>query len=206
MGLLFYPRGGSALVASYLSRALIAQGWPVTLACGSLGAEGALGNAETFFAGIETVPAAYDDAIERWRRGEDPMDAPFPMHPSYEERAGVPDRSFPRVSPLQGAHMVAAWARLIAGSADMQRARVLHLHHLTPMHEAAALVLAGVPIVTHLHGTELKMLDKIVRHEPGVGQGEHAAWWAERMHEAAHRATATIVISPHQRDEAVRLL
>ena len=134
------------------------------------------------------------------------MDAPFPMHPSYEERAGVPDRSFPRVSPLQGAHMVAAWARLIAGSADMQLARVLHLHHLTPMHEAAALVLAGVPIVTHLHGTELKMLDKIVRHEPGVGQGEHAAWWAERMREAAHRATATIVISPHQRDEAVRLL
>ena len=33
--------------------------------------------------------------------GEDPMDAPFPMHPSYEERDGVPDRSFPRVSPEQ---------------------------------------------------------------------------------------------------------
>ena len=71
------------------------------------------------------------------------MDAPFPMHPSYEERAGVPDRSFPRVSPAQGAHMVAAWARLFAGSAGMRRARVLHLHHLTPMHEAAALVLRG---------------------------------------------------------------
>ena len=74
----------------------------MTLACGSLGAEGALGNATTFFAGIETVPAAYDDAVARWERGEDPMDAPFPMHPSYEERAGAPDRSFPRVSPRAG--------------------------------------------------------------------------------------------------------
>ena len=64
----------------------------MTLACGSLGPEGALGNAATFFAGIDTVPAAYDDAVARWQRGEDPMDAPFPMHPSYEEREGVPDR------------------------------------------------------------------------------------------------------------------
>ena len=55
MGLLFSPRGGSALVAAYLSRALIARGWHVTLACGSLGPEGALGNATTFFAGIDTV-------------------------------------------------------------------------------------------------------------------------------------------------------
>src|SRR6476620_3593380 len=127
MGLLFYPRGGSALVTAYLSRALDAHDWHVTLACGSLGPEGALGNAATFFAGIYTVPAVYDDAVARWERGEDPMDAPFPMHPSYEERAGVPDRSFPRVSPAQGAHMVAAWARLFAGSAGMRRARVLHL-------------------------------------------------------------------------------
>ena len=103
------------------------------------------------------------------------MDAPFPMHPSYEEREGVPDRSFPRVSPEQGERMVAAWARLIAGSAALRRAQVFHLHHLTPIHEAAAAVMPGVPIVTHLHGTELKMLDAIARAEPGVGQGPHAA-------------------------------
>jgi glycosyltransferase involved in cell wall biosynthesis len=206
MGLLFYPRGGSALVAGYLSRALAAQGWHVTLACGSLGAEGALGNAATFFAGIDTVPAAYDDAVASWRRGEDPMDAPFPMHPSYEEREGAPDRSFTRVSPEQGERIVAAWARLIAGSADLRRAPIVHLHHLTPMHQAAATVMPGVPIVTHLHGTELKMLDAIARREAGAGQGPHARWWAERMAEAARGADATIVISPHQRDEAIRLL
>jgi glycosyltransferase involved in cell wall biosynthesis len=206
MGLFFYPRGGSALVAAYLLRALAARRWQVTLASGSLGADGALGNAATFFSGIRTVPAAYDDAVARWERGEDPMDAPFPMHPSYEQRDGAPDRSFSRVSPAQGESMVAAWARLIAGSAELRRARIFHLHHLTPMHEAVAAVLGGIPIVTHLHGTELKMLDAIARGEPGAGQGPHAQWWAARMGESARSAQATIVISPHQQDEAVRLL
>ena len=60
--------------------------------------------------------------------------------------------------------------------------------------------------MTHLHGTELKMLDAIAREQPGVGQGPHARWWAEHMGEAARRADATIAISPHQRSEAVRLL
>ena len=57
MGLFFYPRGGSARVAGYLSRALQAFGWPVTLTCGSLGPVGALGNAESVFAGVDIVPA-----------------------------------------------------------------------------------------------------------------------------------------------------
>src|SRR4051794_7004644 len=204
MGLLFYPRGGSALVTAYLSRALEARDWRVTLACGSLGPEGALGNAATFFDGIETVPAAYDDAVARWGRGEDPMDAPFPMHPSYEEREGVPDRSFTRVAPEQGIRMVSAWSDLIAGSDELQGAQVLHLHHLTPIHEAAATVMPDVPIVTHLHGTELKMLEAIARG--GAATGPHADWWAGRMGEWARAADATIVISPHQHGEAVRLL
>ena len=110
MGLFFYPRGGSARVAGYLSRALQALGWPVTLACGSLGPAGALGNAESVFAGVDIVPARYDDAVARWARGEDPMEAPFPMHPSFEARPGVPDRAFPWVSPAQGERMAVAWA------------------------------------------------------------------------------------------------
>ena len=69
----------------------------------------------------------------------------FPMHPSYEEREGVPDRSFPSVSPRQGERIAAAWARLIAGSAELRRAQIVHLHHLTPMHEAAATVLPRRP-------------------------------------------------------------
>jgi glycosyltransferase involved in cell wall biosynthesis len=204
MGLLFFPRGGSAQVAAYLSRALAAQGWPVTIATGSLGASGDLGYAREFFAGIDTVPAAYDDAVERFARGEDPMDAPFPMHPSYEPRQGVADRWFPFVSPEQGARMVAAWSELIAGAPELQRARVLHLHHLTPIHAAAAAVMPAVPIVTHLHGTELKMLQALAA--PGIEHGPHGGWWADRMGEWARAADATIVISPFQHGEAVRLL
>ena len=206
MGLFFYPRGGSAQVAGYLSRALASHGWHVTLCCGSLGTSGSLGNAATIFAGIEIVPAEYDDAVARWARGEDPMDAPFPMHPSYEARSGVPDRAFPSVSPVQGGRMVSAWARLLAGSAAMSRARLLHLHHLTPIHDAAASVLPRVPVVTHLHGTELKMLDALSRELPSIDRGPHAAWWASRMRASARRAVATITISPYERDQAVRLL
>lgn len=206
MGLMFYPRGGSARVAKYLSHALEGHGWHVTLACGSFGPKGALSNAETAFSGLDTVVGAYDDAVARWQKGEDPMDAPFPMHPSFEPRADVPDRAFPWVSPAQCDGMISAWASLIAGSDRMSRARVLHLHHLTPIHSAAARALPTVPVVTNLHGTEIKMLDGIARGEPGLIEGPHAQWWVSQMCAAAHQAVATITISPYDRSEAVRLL
>ena len=138
MGLLFYPRGGSGAGRRVPVARARAHGWHVTLCCGSLGVSGSRGNAATVFDGIDIVPAAYDDAVARWERGEDPMDAPFPMQPSYEAKTGVPDRGFPWVSPTQGGRMTAAWARLIAGSEAMSHARLLHLHHLTPIHDAAA--------------------------------------------------------------------
>ena len=40
MGLLFYPRGGSAYVVRYLSPALARAGWTVSLTVGSLGVPG----------------------------------------------------------------------------------------------------------------------------------------------------------------------
>jgi len=205
MGLFFYPRGGSARVARYLSRALQVLGWPVTLACGSLGEAGALGDAATVFRGVDILPARYDDAVARWARGEDPMDAPFPMHPSFEARPGVPDRAFPWVSPEQGMRMASAWAALLGGSDAMAQSRLLHLHHLTPLHEAVELSLPDLPVITHLHGTELKMLDAIQREVPAI-LGPHAEWWAGRMRRSAGRAAATITISPHDQQEAVRLL
>ena len=205
MGLFFYPRGGSARVAGYLARALPSVGWQVTLASGSLGETGALGSAESVFAGVEIVVARYDDAVARWERGEDPMDAPFPMHPSFEARAGVPDRAFPWVSPAQGQRMALAWAQLFAQSGAMADARLLHLHHLTPIHDAAALALPGAPVVTHLHGTELKMLAAIARGEPAI-DGPYAEWWSARMRAWARRSAVTITISPHDRGAAVELL
>src|SRR4051794_718981 len=206
MGLFFYPRGGSSQVAGDLSRALALQGWHVTLCCGSLGDRGARGNAATIFEGVDIIPAAYDDAVARFERGGDPMDAPFPMHPSFEDRDGVPDRAFSRVSPTQGGRMTAAWARLMAGSESFMRSRLLHLHHLTPLHEAARRVLPGVPVLTHLHGTELKMIRALSSDTAGPDEGPYAEWWLSRARRSAVRATATITISPYERDEAVRLL
>jgi hypothetical protein len=64
MGLLFYPRGGSAQVARYLAAALDRKGWPVRLFTGSLGEPGAVANAATFFAGLDLAAA---DFTRRWR-------------------------------------------------------------------------------------------------------------------------------------------
>ena len=61
-----------------------------------------------------------------------------------------------------------AWARALerAGAAD---ADVLHLHHLTPLNEAAARVAPDVPVVGHLHGTELLMLEAIAGGAGALG-------------------------------------
>jgi hypothetical protein len=64
--------------------------------------------------------------------------------------------------------MAMAWADVISRTDAMARARVLHLHHLTPVHDAAAWALPGAAVVTHLHGTELKMLDAIACGEPDI--------------------------------------
>ena len=79
---------------------------------------------------------------------------------------------------------------------------VLHLHHLTPIHEAAARELPDLPVVTHLHGTELKMIDRAQR----TGPGEHAAHWLAEMRRWARASHRLIVISPDDESEAQRLL
>ena len=130
----------------------------------------------------------------------------FRCSPSFEARPGVPDRAFPWVSPAQGERMAVAWARLIAGSEAMSRARLLHLHHLTPLHDAVAAALPGVPVVTHLHGTELKMLDAIARAEPeisGLRMPSGGRRTCAERHAGRSRRSRS---RPHDRSEAVRLL
>jgi hypothetical protein len=94
MGLLFYPRGGSAQVARYLAEALDRKGWPVRLFTGSLGEPGAVANAATFFAGLDLAAADFTPALGAFARGDDPMAAEMPLHPSFEDRVGAPDRLF----------------------------------------------------------------------------------------------------------------
>jgi D-inositol-3-phosphate glycosyltransferase len=160
MGLLFYPRGGSAYVVRYLSPALIRAGWSVSLAVGSLGVSGDETHAPTFFNGLDVHFLDYTDAVHTFETGGDAFAARLPMQPSYEDRPGVPDAVLASVPPELVGHLSAAWeAPMRAAGAD--RAKVFHLHHLTPQLDAAHRCWPQVPLVVHLHGTELKLIEAI---------------------------------------------
>jgi glycosyltransferase involved in cell wall biosynthesis len=188
-GLMFFPRGGSAHVARALAQELPAHGWDVTIVSGSLGG-GGVGDAERFYAGLDVHPVDF-------RAGD------APMHPSYEDRPGAPDPVFAMIDDEAYERHVAAWAAALerAGAA---RADILHLHHLTPLHEAAARVAPHVPVVAHLHGTELLMLERIADGPPAAWT--HAAAWAERMRAWAARTERLLLLSPSQVGRVERLL
>src|SRR5918911_3800190 len=117
---MFFPRGGRAHVTGALAEALPAHGFDVTILSGSLSG-GGVGDAERFYPGLDVhaVDFAAGDA---------------PMHPSYEDRPGAADPVFATVDDASYERHVAAWAaaleRVVAASFD-----VVHLHHLTPLHE-----------------------------------------------------------------------
>jgi glycosyltransferase involved in cell wall biosynthesis len=179
-GTIFFPRGGSAFVARELARALDAD---VTLVAGSTAEH----DARAFYAGLDVRPVDFDAG-----------DAP--MHGSYEDVPGAPDRVFAALDDAESARHVAAWARALdaagAGAAD-----VLHLHHLTPLHAAAAEVAPRVPVVTHLHGTELLMLEAIER---GAGW-PHGTAWAERLRSWA-AGSRRLIAAPGNVGRAAALL
>src|ERR1700729_4295490 len=93
-GILFFPRGGSAHVTRSLSRQLPESGWEVTILSGSL--PGGPGDAESFYSGLDIHAVDFDAG--------DP-----PMHPSYEDRPGPPDRCFARVDDREYREHVAGW-------------------------------------------------------------------------------------------------
>jgi glycosyltransferase involved in cell wall biosynthesis len=196
MGLMFFPRGGSAQVTRALAHNLPAHGWEVTLVSGSLPGKG---DAKRFFDGLDVRPVDYSAAIE----ADEPLKANPPMHPSYEDRPGAPDRIFAAVSDEDYEHLVDCWARELeaAGAAD---ADVIHLHHLTPMFAAAERVAPEVPRIGHIHGTELLMLEEIEEGNPAGWP--HAEAWAERMRRWARGCSKLIVLSPRQHERVERLL
>ncbi|MEA2312535.1 MAG: glycogen synthase [Solirubrobacteraceae bacterium] len=198
MALLFFPRGGSAHVARNLARSLPAAGWDATILSGSLSVPGRPGGARDFYRGLDVHEVDMTAALA----ADDPMLADPPMHPSYEDRPGAADRIMAALDDPTFEHQVAAWGRALqdAGAAT---ADVLHLHHLTPINEAAARVAPGVPVVGHVHGTELLMLDAI---EADPGRWAHAAAWAERMRGWAAACERLIVLSDSQVERAERLL
>src|SRR5215210_7111386 len=88
MGLLFFPRGGSAQVTRYLARSLPEAGWEASIACGSLGSSGDESYAEGFYSGLDVHPLDYTEAAS----APDPLKADPPFQPSYEDREDAPDR------------------------------------------------------------------------------------------------------------------
>ena len=105
-GISFYPRGGSAQVVRYLTAALLQAGWHPRIVAGSLGATGNPSHAATFFTGLPVSAADFTPAVDAWERGEDPLDQPVPLHASYEDKPGAPDRIFTAVSPKLAARQV----------------------------------------------------------------------------------------------------
>ena len=187
MGLLFFPRGGSSHVAQNLARALPAAGWDVTICSGSVTLPGRPGDAAAFYRGLEVEALDMTAALD----APDPVTAEAPFHPSYEERADAPDRVMCSLDDTAYEHQVAGWAPVLerarAASAD-----VLHLHHLTPINEAAARVASGVPVVGHLHGTELLMLEAA---QADPGRWPHSAAWVGRMRRWAAACERLILLS-----------
>src|SRR5207248_8943152 len=108
LGLLFFPRGGSAHVARGLARELPAQGWEVRLLTGSLGRDGH-SDARRFYAGLDVRTVDYTEAAG----APDPLAADPPMQPSYEDRPAAPDRVFARVDDAGYERLVATWSRAL---------------------------------------------------------------------------------------------
>src|SRR3954451_11085564 len=198
MGLMFFPRGGSAHVARNLASALPHAGWAASIVSGSLSLPGRPGDARAFYAGLDVRAVDFTAALD----APDPLLADPPLHASFEDRPGAPDRVFASLGDDVAEHLAAAWSRELA-AAGAARAGVLHLHHLTPLCEAAARVAPDTPVVGHLHGTELLMLEAIER-DPD--RWAHGPAWAERMRGWAQRCARMLVLTATQDARAEPLL
>lgn len=188
--LMFFPRGGSATVMRALGRELPNYGWEPTILSGSLAGGRGYGDAERFYKGLDVRAARFEP------------DGDMPMHPSYEDRADAPDPVFAGIDDAGFERHVEAWGAQLERAGAAQ-ADVLHLHHLTPLHAAAARVAPHVPVVSHLHGTELLMLEEIAE-DPA--RWPHAGAWAARMREWAGRSHRLVLISETQLERAEDLL
>lgn len=205
MGLYFWPRGGSSQVARSLCRALDGGRWSPTLFAGSLGPSTERSHAHSFFAGIQCEPMDYTKAVCDWEQGADPMCSSVPMHASFEDKPGVPDRIFFELDDAAFHRQIRSWSRLLQSS-TIEPPSVVHLHHLTPMHEAVRLVWPGARVVTHLHGTELKMLISARSENESGRQRRCATRWVERMQRWAAGSDRLVVVSPHDAQMAEELL
>src|SRR2546423_6961464 len=159
MGLVFFPRGGSAQVARYLARMLPEAGWEVSIASGSLGPPGAESNAASFYAGLDVRSLDYTEAAE----APDPLAADPPFQPSYEDRPGAPDRVFASVDDDALARLATTWERQLA-AAGAGQAALPPPHPPTPINPAPERAFPPGPRGGPLPGTRPPL-------RPGIAPG-----------------------------------
>jgi glycosyltransferase involved in cell wall biosynthesis len=198
MALFFFPRGGSAQAARLLGGALPACGWEVAVAAGSLGVPGEPTHAASFYAGLDVTAVDYGAGLD----APDPLAAELPFQPSYEDRPGAPDRVFAAVGDRAYERLVEAWEQAL-GRAGAGRADVLHLHHLTPVNEAAARAFPQIPVLGQLHGTELGMLQEV---GAAPRRWPHADAWVKRLRRWAAGCDRLLVPTRDAAERAGRLL
>ncbi len=205
MGFYFFPRGGSAQVARYLCRALGEGEYAPTLFAGSMGTPADGSNAHKFFSGIRCHALDYTPARSEWCTSGDAMAASVPMPASYESKPGVPDRIFFDLDAAAFDRQVASWTRFFTSYADVHP-NLVHLHHLTPMHEAARAVWPEATVVTHLHGTELKMLESVGACAGTDDDASRKRAWVDRMRRWACESDRIVVIAAHDEQLVHELL
>ncbi len=204
MGFYFYPRGGSAHACHSIARELQSNGLDVTLLAGSRSDLDEHGSAPDFFTGVDLHAVDFTPAL----RSADPLGfdgepGTAPMHASYEDRPAAEDPVMAGLGQAAYERQVEAWAgeleRAAAGGVDL-----LYLHHLTPLNEAAKLVLPDTPVIGHIHGSELLMLERIALGTPAGWKA--ASSWADRLSNWAASCTRIVVNSPKGLRRASNLL
>lgn len=193
MGIYFYPRGGSAHVCRAVAGEFERNGLEVTLLSGSRSDLGEHALAESFYAGLDLRAVDFTPALasQDSLRFEGPAGT-APMHGSYEDRSGAEDPVLAAFDDEAFELQVEAWTRELR-LADAADADLLYLHHLTPLNEAAARAFPEIPVLGHIHGTELLMLEQIASGPPA--SWTHAEAWAERICGWAARCERIVVSS-----------
>ena len=209
MSLIFYPRGGSAQVARYLSHALMGLGHEVHLISGTLRDGDPQHEAEVFFKGIPMTSVDFTEAWQGFERGDNPISDQWavPFHPSYEDKPGVPDRVFYRLTDSEYEGLLRCWVGVFEGVREHLQPDLLHLHHLSYAQDAASKVFPAVPKLTQLHGTEIKMLERLdelaTAGDTPPDQGPLARNMLANAVDASDHFAA---ISPDIRDRGIRRL
>jgi glycosyltransferase involved in cell wall biosynthesis len=191
MGIYFSPRGGSAHVCRALARELEREDFEVSVVCGSRSDHGDLATASNFYSGLNVHPVDFTPAVD----SPDPLryagpPGTAPIHGSYEDRPGAEDPVLASLDDDAFELQVAAWEREL-WLAGAEHADLLYLHHLTPLNEAAARSFPDLPVLGHIHGTELLMLERIAAGAPAGWA--HAGAWAERIRGWAEQCERIVV-------------